>query len=171
MSRLVPSRLSVTVDGDTSFDFEDDVELRVVTIDLADEKSLKFLSVGMEKLRTLEGGAAFRIAFDLVGAYRGPGDYEIPAVGGQVTAPSIDPRNPDPNAAASGLSRVYLTYNRGGDPTKKPETAAAMQLFENPVAPCDLSVGKNGESGRLECPEVADANGQIVSIEMEWSRP
>lgn len=168
VSRAVPSRLAVDVSGDVQFSFEGETDLRVVTINDPDISDLSFLSVGIEPFADLQDAGVFRIAFDLVGTFRGAGQYELPAAG-EATTPSVDPENPDPDATLSGLSKVYLTYNSEGDPTENPEFAVALQSFENAVQPCDLRVENDeGQSGRLECPEVATATGETVSITMEW---
>jgi hypothetical protein len=170
MSRLVDGTLNVDVEGAATVSFRRKVPLRVVSINNREISTLKFLSVGIHDMYPAAAGATFRIAFDLAGDFDGAGRYELPAAG-QVTVPSANPDATDPNAAASGLSKVYFTYSPEGDPTKSKEAALALQSFENAVEPCELEVKDDrGESGRLECPEVVDAKGNTVSITMEWEK-
>lgn len=171
VSRLEASHLKVTVSGPVSFTWEDDVDLRIVVVNDPEVTSLRFLSVGIHDMKALEGGAQFRIAFDLAGRYGGPGTYQLPAIGGApATLPSVDPRNPDPNPAAEGLSRIYLTYFKlkaDADGGGSASIEVAHQ-FENVLEPCALEVGKNEQSGKLSCPRVADAKGTTVNVVMEW---
>lgn len=171
VSKSLPSRLKVTVRGDVSLAYDATVNLRVVTINKPEVTELRFLSVGIEDVKKLSDGRAFRIAFDLVGDWRGRGRYALPAVG-RATVASVDPNTPDPNAAGRTLSRVYLTYFPLGDPASSAEAAKAGVSFENVLEACAVRVDDGGaRSGKLDCPKVADAKGQTVSIAMEWSKP
>lgn len=169
VSKVVPARLRVSVEGRVSFTYDDRVDLRVVTINDPKLSSLRFLSVGIEQPKVLPGGPAFRVAFDLAGAYRGAGTYELPAVGGDRTPASLDPGNLDPSALTQTFSKVYLYYWKRGDPTQSPRSAASVQAFENLLEPCRLEVGTDARSGKLTCPAVAGAGGETVSLTMEWS--
>lgn len=170
VSRLVDGHLTTDVSGAVEFRFDEDVPLRVVTIDAPEISALTFFSVGIEQFRSVEDGGAFRIAIDLAGTYDGPGEYEIPAATGAVTTPTVDPENPDPGPAVAGLSKVILTWSPDGDPMDNPEAARTAQLFDRATEPCRLRVGSNGESGDLSCPAVANGAGDQVSISMEWER-
>ncbi|HVM41694.1 MAG TPA: hypothetical protein VM618_13045, partial [Acidimicrobiia bacterium] len=153
VSRLVDGHLTTDVSGAVEFSFDRDVPLRVVTINAPDVSALTFFNVGIEQFQQVDGEGAFRIAVDLAGSYDGPGEYEIPAASGAVTTPSVDPENPDPNAAVSGLSKPLLTWSPDGDPTQNPDAARTAQLFDRALESCQLRIGPAGESGDLRCPK------------------
>lgn len=170
VSKLIPSHLAVKVRGDVTIDWEEDIDLRIVVIDNDDVTPVKFVSVGVEKLQPLEGGDAYRVAFDLTGGYDGKGTYELPAIGSVGNpAEEFDPDNPDPNAAGRGLSRPYLTYSRDGLIDENPAAASTIVSYENPIKPCTLKIdADDATAGSLVCPEVADATASTISIEMRW---
>lgn len=169
--QTVPSRLSVEVDGHVSLSFEGDVDLLTTLINDPDATPLRFLSVGMTEMKQLDDGGFFRVAFDFPGAFDGAGEYELQAAGGSVTVPSLDPENPDPNAAAAGLSRAFVVFNEEGDPEKDPALFTSQQSFEVIVEPCSLEVDDDeGAKGTLTCPKLADTEGNTVQMEMRWEK-
>lgn len=174
ISRSIPAHLEVEVDGALSFTYDEEVPLRVVVINDPDVTPIRFLSVGLEELKPLGEGVSFRLAFDLAGLYDGPGRYELPAAGGGPPPERLDPESPDPNAAAEGISNVYLTYleresgDEAGEGTPGPDSIKRANQFENVAEPCTVEVGPEERTGSLECPEVVGAGGETVSIRMEW---
>jgi len=171
VSKSIASHLKVAVDGAVSFTYDDDTDLRIVTIDEPGLEQVRFLSVGIEKFKKIAGGERFRIAFDLVGVYDGAGTYELPKVGG--AEETAEPRSDAEGAAASlasDLSKPILIYYelKEGESSPGPDSVKRAHQFENAQRPCELEVGRQARSGSLHCPEVADAEGKTVSIEMSW---
>lgn len=169
ISRAEPGHLSVEVSGDLDFEYEDDVDLRIVVIQHPEVTAVRFLSVGIEQLKPLPDGTAFRIAFDLAGVFDGAGRYELPAAGETVSPPvSTDPDNPGASAV-QGVSKPYLIYSPKGL-TENPADVAAVRSFENALKPCELDVDRDdGGKGTLECPDVTDTAGEgRISFRMEW---
>lgn len=162
VSRLETSKLRVEVKGATSFTYEQEVELRIVAINKPGVET-HFLSVGIHDMKTLQPGETFRVAFDLVGPYRGPGKYKLPAVSMPTTNTTATPTE------APETSRPYLTYLRTkSGPDGPPGAVDFGGSFDYALEPCALEVGAGEHSGRLRCPKVADASGAIVSLDMTW---
>jgi hypothetical protein len=171
VSKSVPSHLKVEVEGAVDFTYDDDTDLRIVTIDEPGLEQVRFLSVGIETFKKIAGGERFRIAFDLVGVYEGPGSYELPKVGGKEE--TVEPGSDAEGAAktlASDLSKPILIYYelKEGESSPGPDSVKRAHQFENAQEPCALKVRREARSGSLSCPEVADAEGKTVSIEMSW---
>ena len=171
VSKSVPSHLKLEVDGEVVLSYDADTPLRIVTIDEPGLEQVRFLSVGIETFKKI-GDGQFRIAFDLVGVYDGPGTYELPKVGGD-DEPAADADADAEEAAeqvAGDLSKPILTYYVMKDAASTPgaDSIEAAHVFENAQQPCEVEVGRDARSGKLSCPEVADAEGKTVSIEMTW---
>lgn len=166
VSRSEPGHLRVTVEGDLSIEFSEDVDLRIVVIRHPEITVVRFLSVGIEQLQSLPDGTAFRVAFDLAGAFDGEGSYTLPAVGSTAANPD------DPGAVvAQGVSKPFLIFSPGGLVTDNPEALGAIRSFENALEECAVEVTEDdGGAGSVDCPEVTDAegNGQI-RLHMEWA--
>jgi hypothetical protein len=169
VSRAVQGRVVVRVSGSQDFEFEGDVDLRLVFIDEPEVSALRFLSVGTERYHpTGRDSGHFQVAFDLVG-FRGARTYELPAIGG-ATVPTVDSDNPDANAAAAGFSRPYLRVTPSGDPAEDREALRDLVTYENPLTPCTLEVTDAGRSGTLHCEELAAADpDSVVTLDMRWT--
>lgn len=167
----VASRLRLEVRGAHDFSFDGDVDLLTTLINDPAATPLRFLSVGLTTMVTLRDGTAFRVAFDFPGRFDGAGEYELAPVGGAQTVPSVDPENPDPNAAVAGFSRAFVVFNPEGNADEEPGLIEHQQSFEVIVEPCRLVVeDDDGEAGSLSCPELAHTDGRTVSLEMEWDK-
>lgn len=164
ISRSSPGHLRVEVRGDVAFEWDENVNLRIVVIEHPEVTAVRFLSVGIEQLQSLEDATAFRVAFDLAGVFDGAGDYELPKAG-ETRA------GPDPGAAvAAGVSKPFLIYSPKGQVESDPTAVAELRSFENALQPCALEVREDdGGAGTLECPEVADSFGEgRIALRMEW---
>jgi len=166
ISRSEPGTLRVTVGGDLTIEYEQEIALRIVVIRHPEVTAVRFLSVGIEQLQDLEDGTAFRVAFDLAGVFDGKGSYELPAVGTSVADPS------DPGSAvAQGVSKPFLIYSPSGQPGDDPQAIAGVRSFENAIKACDVQVTEDdGGAGTVDCPELTDTRGNgRVSLHMEWA--
>lgn len=167
ITRSFESAFAVEADGDVTVDHSDTAELRVVELNQPDVSALRFFSIGLDQPVVTDSGTAIRFAVDLAGDYEGPGHYEISAAG-ETTLPSVDPDSLDPNPAASGLSKVFLEFNPEGNPLEDPALSSETQIFDKLARACTLDVGDGGDSGRLECPELSDAEGNTIALTVTW---
>lgn len=100
----------------------------------------------------------FRWAFDYVGGYRDePGTYQFTG----------DPVN------AQGLaSNAFLIFLRAKDPTAEAvydmDEVEFLKEFRETRKPCTLEVGELERTGTLDCPELATADGETVSLRASW---
>lgn len=167
-ARSVKGHLTVRATGAVNVDFEEDVDLRIVTI-LPHEKKLRFLSVGIVQLEELSTDERFKVALDLVGVYAGkPGRFTIPAAKSEVPTLTATPVTDDDPL---GFSNALLQYFRLKDPSKPVnlDNLAAGHDFNVAMQPCDVRVtGELESSGSLVCPALKDPAGNVIKLEMRW---
>jgi hypothetical protein len=157
-SRLEPAAVSLRTSGAATVDWQEAVGLRIVTV-LPEERALRLLSVGIEDFKDLGNGRWVRFAFDLVGAYEGPGEYTIPAEGGPA----------DPNDSA-GLTNTFVHIARPADSARPlaADNIAGADEYTRPLEACAIVIGEDVRSGSLTCPSLADGDGQTISLHLVW---
>ncbi|MGH3442812.1 MAG: hypothetical protein ACRDUY_12365 [Nitriliruptorales bacterium] len=166
VSRGVPAHVRVDVEGAASFSWEEEIDdLRVVTSFDVPDRSLRLLSVGLLDVVALGDGQLFRAAFDLVGSsYVGDGGtFEIPA--------GVDAADATEAASiVSGLSNAFLVLVQLEDPAGEVtrENLGAVREFRTALEPCALEVAAGERSGSLDCPALADADGEPVHLRLSW---
>lgn len=151
-----PSRVTVEVTGDVAFTWEAE-EMVTVTHVGGPEIPVNLLSAGfLEPKRLDDPQNRFRWAFDLIGAYDGPGTYEF-----------------DGEADNQGIRSVaFLIYMRVEDGEAEAvfdmDEVESLKEYREIVRPCTLEVGEEERSGTLTCPELATEDGETVAMTVHW---
>lgn len=152
----------VTVEGHVAFEWEGDQDVLIASVrpPPGAPETINLLSIGFDELQEYEAGGWFRFAFDLVGEYAGPGGYVI--------------RAGDDEARASGpLSSAFLVAaqlrDRDGELVR--ENLASVAHYGTVLEDCALEVGEDERAGTLDCPQLSDADGNVVSLHVAWEPP
>jgi hypothetical protein len=169
-SRPQRSHVQITVRGTVNFACVGDAALRVLTFrPQGQAEDLSLLSVGFESYSPIGKTEQFRTAFDLAGAFKGPGTYTISKGSGSVTSAA----GQKPTGGVS-LSDAFLVWVRLKDGTAalSKENLDLGREFNKVTKPCTIKVDdKDVHAGSLICPELTDAKGETVSLKLVWAAP
>jgi hypothetical protein len=157
VSREEHAFLTIETAGAVNFHWEQATNLRIVVL-TPEEQSVHLFSVGLEDMQIMgDVHERFRFAFDLIGGYAGAGNYEIPAATG------------DDEGIRSG---AFLVYARVIDPEADlpylPQNLEYVADFNLPLLPCMVAVAEEESAGTIQCPELADGEGNTISLKASW---
>lgn len=157
--REEPARIEVHVEGAISVDWQG-VRPMLFNRLGGPEVEVNFLSVGHQVPVPLdEPTERLRWGVDLLGVYDDePGTFTFEA------------------AADQGLENVAVLVFMEVVPERADEEVitdeddvVVLEQFDEIGAACTFEIGPDERSGSLECPELADAEGRTVSLEVRWS--
>lgn len=152
-TETIEAAVEITVTGAATLSSEVTTELTVSRFDPA-KKEFSLLTVGLAEFARAPDGQRFRTAFDLAGAYDGPGKYSFGTTG----------------QGASSLSNAFvqIVELRDAEGTLDEANVVKARRFDKALEPCQLEVGTGERSGSLSCPRLGDGDGAEIGLRLTW---
>lgn len=153
--RTVRVRLAMEVSGAEELSLDTETILQTIEIVGSEVPRITwFLSVSAAEIVELPDGRRLQFSADLTpGLYEGPGSYTLTEEGAVEVEGQQSPLG----------SGAYVQFLR-----LDPETST--RRFDRFAEPCTIEVDKDQRRGRVECPSLADAEGETVSLTWSWER-
>lgn len=159
-SRDLPADVTVTVTGAIDFTWQDTQTLAITRVGQPG-LSVNLLTIGFTEFHKVPGHPTkrFRWAFSLLNAYRDqPDTFTLT-------------NDPVTDGKFKNLAFLMLLTTRDAATdreTLQNEDITAFQQFDI-KGPCTLAIGELESTGTLDCPQLADKDGNSVNFTASWN--
>lgn len=145
-----PAAVTIEITGHRSISYKGDTTINVLRADQPQKTGDRLITLG--PYQAVQAGEwTINEAFLSLVKFTGDGEYTLKA--------------PPPGEGTPAMRDYVYTVVSQAVPGGPPRDASRFDVL---VQPCQAEVKRNGVEGRVECDELADAQGNTISFTMTW---